>query len=128
MKHKIKKRSPRYQRSDIPYSDRLLMQRYDSVAMHRNEAASVALKLACVALNETEGLGFIRLTRFAKALRALINEYYSDTDVGEHHLNERLCQMGFVIRDGRLFVPVFREDTETTGEQLLDTERFEEVD
>lgn len=57
MKHKIKKRSPRYQRSDIPYSDRLLMQRYDSVAMHRNEAASVALKLACVALNETERLG-----------------------------------------------------------------------
>ena len=53
----MKRSNPRFQRSDIPYSDRLLMQKYDSIREHRDEAARNALHLACVALNDTEGLG-----------------------------------------------------------------------
>ena len=105
MKHKKKAFAPRYQRSDIPYADRLLIQRYDNVAQHRNDAAATALKLACVALNESEGLGLQRLTRFARTLRLLINEYYSDIEVGEAHLNKRLEQLGFIVsEDGRIFI------------------------
>lgn len=95
---------PRFQRSDIPYSDRLLIQRHESVAKHRNEAAATALKLACVALNESEGLGYQRLARFAKTLHGLIDEYYSDIEVGEAHLNKRLKQLGFIVVEGRVFV------------------------
>lgn len=104
MKHKKKQSKPRFQRSDIPYSDRLLIQRMNTLAEHRNDAAYTALKLGCVALNESEGLGLFRLTRFARTLRGLIDEYYSDTEVGEVHLNQRLSQMGFVVIDGHLFV------------------------
>lgn len=46
----------KFQRSDIPYKDRLLMQRHDNIRDHRDEAARVAMQLACVALNDTEGL------------------------------------------------------------------------
>lgn len=40
-------------RSDIPYAARLQMQKYQQIADHRNEAAMIALQVACVALNET---------------------------------------------------------------------------
>lgn len=121
MKHKTKNRKSRHQRSDIPYADRLLAQRYDSLREHRNDAAKTALKLACVALNETEGLGFVRLTRFARELRKLINEYYADPEVGEEHLNKRLEQLGFLVVDGKVMVLVEREQ-----EEALDTNKFEE--
>ena len=42
----------KFQRSDIPYKDRLLMQKHQSIAAHRDEAARVALQVACVALND----------------------------------------------------------------------------
>lgn len=52
-------------RSDIPYRDRLLMDKLATVAEHRDHAALVAMKIATVALNDTEGMGYIRLSRFA---------------------------------------------------------------
>lgn len=67
----------------------------------------------------------MRITRFARALRALINEYYSDMEVGEAHLNERLTQMGFIMIDERMMVPVEREGQEQ--EELLEAEKFEEA-
>ena len=92
----------KFQRSDIPYADRLLMQRYQMIAEHRNEAARVALQVACVALNDTEGLGYTRLSRFAKRLHELIQEYYEDPEVGNVHLMQRLEQLGFMIKDGKM--------------------------
>lgn len=127
MKNKTKNRKNRYQRSDIPYADRLLIERYDTVANHRNDAAATALKLACVALNETEGLGFVRLCRFARELRGLINEYYSDIEVGEAHLNERLASMGFIIMEGKLMVPVQKAEGQPE-EAVISGERFEEAE
>lgn len=85
----------KFQRSDIPYKDRLLMQRHDNIRDHRDEAARVAMQLACVALNDTEGLGCKRLAKFAHRVMELIQEYYSDPEVGEVHLHQRLRQLGF---------------------------------
>lgn len=89
-------------RTDIPYADRLLYQKFNTLKEHRDDAARTALKLGCVALNDTEGLGYLRLVRFAERLQQLTLEYYSDPEVQENHLNERLTQIGFVCRDGRL--------------------------
>lgn len=100
----MKRRNPRFQRSDIPYSDRLLMQKYDSIREHRDEAARNALHLACVALNDTEGLGLKRLSKFAQRLRELIQEFYSDPEVGQVHLEKRLRQLGFKIENGHMYV------------------------
>lgn len=90
-------------RTDIPLAQRMLMQKRETIAEHRNEAAMVALQVACVALNDTEGLGYQRLSRFAKRLQELIKEYYEDPDVGEAHLKRRLEQLGFIVKDGHMF-------------------------
>lgn len=97
-------------RSDIPYADRLLMQKRQNIADHRNDAAMIALQVACVALNDTEGLGYVRLSRFAKHLQELIAEYYADPDVGDAHLKTRLEQLGFIVKDGHMYCV---EDTQT---------------
>lgn len=93
----------KFQRSDIPYADRLLMEKHQKIADHRNEAARIAMMVACVALNDTEGLGFVRLSRFAMHFHELIQEYYSDTEVGDAHLKTRLEEMGFMVVDGKLY-------------------------
>ena len=111
----------RFGRSDIPYADRLLVERYQTIAEHRNEAARVAMQLACVALNDTEGLGLFRLTRFAKELHRLIEEYYSDIEVGHAHLMQRLKQLGFVVKDDRMFVLENGESGE-----VVNAKRFEQ--
>ena len=105
-----KSSKPKFQRSDIPYKDRLLMQKQKNIADHRNEAAMIALQVACVALNDTEGLGYTRLSRFAKRLQELIKEYYEDPEVGAAHLKTRLEQLGFIVKDGHMFCV---ENTET---------------
>ncbi len=92
----------KFQRSDIPYKDRLLMQRHDNIRDHRDEAARVAMQLACVALNDTEGLGCKLLAKFAHRVMELIQEYYSDPEVGEVHLHQRLRQLGVIVRDGHM--------------------------
>lgn len=89
-------------RSDIPYADRLLMEKYNTVREHRNDAARTALKIGCVALNNTEKLGYTRLVRFAIEQQKLTEEYYADPEVQEVHLNDRLRQIGFVMKDGKM--------------------------
>lgn len=91
-------------RSDIPYAVRIQMQRAQTIADHRNDAAMIAMQVACVALNDTEGLGYQRLSRFAKHFHELINEYYNDTEMGDVHLHKRLEQMGFLVKNGHMFV------------------------
>ena len=81
----------------LPYAQQLQKQKRAEIDAHREEAAQTALKLACVALNDTEGLGFHRLSRFAVHLMELVDEYYSDPELGESRLNRRLQQMGFEI-------------------------------
>lgn len=80
MAKKIKKRSTSIPRSDIPYKDRLLMNKYVTVAEHRDDAALLAMKIATVALNDTEGMGYFRLARFAKRQQELTEEYYADPE------------------------------------------------
>lgn len=93
----------KHQRSDIPYAQRLLMEKRATIAEHRNEAAMIALQIACVALNDTEGLGYKRLSVFAKRLQELVEEYYEDPEVGDAHLKARLEQLGFIVKDGHMF-------------------------
>ena len=66
-----KKTKPKFQRSDIPLKDRLLMNKFSTVAEHRDHAALTAMKIATVALNDTEGMGYMRLARFANTSRPL---------------------------------------------------------
>lgn len=54
----VKKTKPKFQRSDIPLKDRLLMNKFSTVAEHRDHAALTAMKIATVALNDTEGMGY----------------------------------------------------------------------
>ena len=99
----------KFQRSDIPMKDRLLMNKFATVAQHRDHAALTAMKIATVALNDTEGMGYFRLARFAKRQQKLTEEYYSDPEYMEEKLNQRLEQLGFKVRDGRLYGAVDEE-------------------
>lgn len=93
----------RFANSDIPYKDRLTMQRLNTIAQHRDDAARIALKIATVALNDTEGLGYTRLCRFAVHLQKLLEEYYADPEYQEVKLNQRLQSMGFLVENGRVY-------------------------
>lgn len=113
---------PKFERSDIPYADRLLMDKLNGTAAHRNDAASIAMKVACVALNDTEGLGYQRLSRFAKRLAVLLKEYYAQPDVEDQHLNERLTELGFLVRDGHMFCVENSETGEIVPVKMLDVQ------
>lgn len=112
-------RKQKFQRSDIPLKDRLLMNKFATVAQHRDHAALIAMKIATVALNDTEGMGYLRLARFAKRQQALTEEYYTDPDYQEEKLNQRLVQLGFKVVNGRLFGAV-DEDGNTVPTKLLE--------
>ena len=109
----------KFQRSDIPLKDRLLMNKFATVAEHRDHAALIAMKIATVALNDTEGMGYLRLARFAKRQQALTEEYYTDPDYQEEKLNQRLRQLGFKVVNGRLYGAV-DENGNTVPTKLLE--------
>ncbi len=109
----------RFARTDIPYADRLLMQQYRTTAAQRDDAAAKALKLALIALNNSEGMGYVRLARFADAFRSVCDEYYAERlEVGDAHIDARLEQMGFLVRDGHVYV-VEDDDGKLTGKGFL---------
>lgn len=83
--------------TSIPYAERLRMNKIKTIAEHRDDSAITTLKVACVALNDTEHLGFDRLVRFATHFQELISEYYKDPETEEVKLNERLQKIGFYI-------------------------------
>lgn len=87
-------------RTDIPYAQRLQLQRRAEIVANREEAARVSLQLSCIAPNDLEGMGYTRLCRFADRVKALIDEYYEDQEVGAAHMARRLEQMGFLMKDG----------------------------
>lgn len=101
--HAKHRKRQKYERSDIPYKDRLLMNQYANVADHRDHAARTALKIATVALNDTERMAYLRLARFAKRQQALTEVYYTDPVYQEAKLDERLEGMGFEVVNGRIF-------------------------
>lgn len=103
MPKKIKKKSKSIHRSDIPYKDRLMVNKFATIAQHRDNSALIAMKIAMVALNDTEGLGYLRLSRFARQQHALTEEFYSDPEYQETKLDERLRQLGFVVENGRIY-------------------------
>lgn len=109
-------------RSDIPYVQRKQMEKCATIKAHRDEAAAIALQVACVALNDTEGLGYLRLSRFAKRLQELIREYYEDPEVGAAHLKTRLEQLGFVVKDGRMYAVENSETGEVVPKKLLEVD------
>lgn len=117
-----KKTNPKFAGSDIPYAERLLMQKRQQISAHRNDAAMIALQVACVALNDTEGLGYTRLSRFAKRLQELIKEYYEDPEIGSAHLKTRLEQLGFIVKDGHMFGAENAETGEIVPTKLLQEE------
>ena len=103
MSKKIKAKSKGIQHSDIPYKDRLMVNKYASIAAHRDNAALIAMKIATVALNDTEGMGYLRLSRFAKRQHELTEEFYADPEYQEAKLDERLRQLGFLVENGRIY-------------------------
>ena len=117
-----KKRNHAPVRSDIPYVQRKQMEKYATIKGHRDEAAMIALQVACVALNDTEGLGYVRLSRFARRLKELIDEYYSDPEVGAAHLKTRLEQLGFIVKDGHMFAAENAQTGEVVPTKLLEQE------
>lgn len=107
------------QRTDIPYAERIQMQRRQEIAFNREQAARIVLQLACVALNDTEGLGYYRITRFAKRLNTLVNEYYDQPDVEDVHLKERLSQMGFLVEGDHIYAAERDSDGKVVPAKLL---------
>lgn len=103
MSKKIRKKQSGVARSDIPYKDRLMVNRFADIALHRDHSALVANKIGMVALNDTEGHGYLRLSRWAKRYNILNEEFYADPEYQEAKLDERLRKLGFLVEEGRVF-------------------------
>lgn len=87
----------------LPYADRLLLQKQQKIADERQDAAETVVKLVCLTLNEMEGWAFLRLSRFAVQLMENVKEFYSDRERMEYWVNKRFDDMGFIITpDGDL--------------------------
>ena len=99
-----KKRGP--ERSDVPYAKRLKQERLAAAVAHRDDAHLVELKLALVSLNETEGLGYVRLSRFAQRQQINRDKFYDDPDYEREKLDEAVRQLGFIVEEGRLVCAV----------------------
>lgn len=106
MAKKIKKHSRSIQRSDIPYAERLRGNKLATLAAHRDDAHLTELKIALVSLNESEGLGYVRLSRFAQVQQKNRDEYYSDPEYMSAKLDEAVRKLGFIVEDGRLICAV----------------------
>lgn len=121
MPKKIKKRHHSIQRSDIPYKDRLMVNKFATIAQHRDNSALIAMKIATVALNDTEKMGYQRLCRFARRQMELTEEFYSDPEYQEEKLDQRLRQLGFQVENGRLYCAVDDEGNTVPTSTLEET-------
>ena len=107
MSKKPKKKQNPMDRSDIPYAERLRMNKLVNIANHRDDAHLTELKIALVSLNETEGLlGYIRLSRFAQRQQENRDKFYEDPEYERVKLDQAVRQLGFVVEDGRLICAV----------------------
>lgn len=94
------------QRSDIPYVERLRINKLANIASHRDDAHLTELKLSLVSLNQSEGLGYVRLSRFAKIQQENREKFYSDPEYESIKLDQAVRQLGFVVEDGRIICAV----------------------
>lgn len=106
MARKSKNHSRSIPRSDIPYAERLRVNKLATLAAHRDDAHLTELKIALVSLNESEGLGYVRLSRFAQTQQKNRDEYYSDPEYMSAKLDEAVRKLGFIVEDGRLICAV----------------------
>lgn len=106
MASKTKKKTRHIERSDIPYAERLRMNKLAGIAAHRDDAHLTELKIALVSLNESEGLGYVRLSRFAKVQQKNRDAYYKDPEYESVKLDQAVRQLGFIVEDGRLICAV----------------------
>ena len=120
MSKKIKKKSNGIPRSDIPYAERLKLQKLAHIAEHRDDAHLVELKIALVSLNESEGMGYVRLSRFAQVQQRNRDEFYADPEYMRAKLDQAVRQLGFIVEDGRLICAV-----DDAG-KIVPTKRLEE--
>ena len=92
-----RKRKGTMRRSDIPYAQRLRMDQVAHIAAARDTAAKVTMFCHCIALHELHGIGYKRLVRYSLEFKKLIDEYYTDMDVGLHRARHRLESQGIPI-------------------------------
>ena len=107
-------------RTDVPYSQRMLHERDINIAYHREDAARAVMMLAMVALNDTEHMGYKRLLRFSQHLMPMVHEYYEDRERMHIHVKRRLEQIGFVVRGNEVFSKEMWEEIKR-GEEECDT-------
>jgi hypothetical protein len=99
----------KFGRSDIPFKDRLLLNKYTTIAEHRDHSASVVLRICAIRANRDLGLGYMRLAKFVRGCQKMITQYYEDPDYYEEKLNQGMEQLGFKVINGKIFVAVDEE-------------------
>jgi len=77
-------------------------------------------------LNNTEGMGYARMLRFADEVDQLTRLYYSDPEVQEKHLNDRLEQIGFRM-DGARMLGARDPDGKPVKIENLENQRMQEL-
>ncbi len=103
-------------RSDIPFAQRMRMQREAEIVNVRNKAAQVAMFCDAVALNEVEGIGYKQLVLYSLHFKGVVDEFYEDPEVGMAHAKKRMEQMGRPI-SGEFFM------ADPTGKSLRELEK-----
>lgn len=91
------RKPPAKVRSDIPFSQRLAMQRANDIAVGRNHAAKITMFCTSIALHEVKGIGYKRLVRYSLRFKAVVDEFYEDIELGMAHAKHRMEQMGMPI-------------------------------
>lgn len=89
-------------RSDIPFAQRLKLQRQAEIVAYREETARVTMFCNAVALHQVEGIGYKRLVKYSLHFKKINDEFYADPVVGMEHAKRRMEYMGMPI-SGELF-------------------------
>ncbi len=92
--HQRSDRSRIMGRSDIPYAERIALQRQSDIVASRNHAAKITMYCMSVAMYELYGVGYKRLVRFSLKFKECIDEFYDDPELSMAHAQKRLEQIG----------------------------------
>lgn len=111
-------------RSDIPFAQRMALQRKSDIAMNRDHAAKIAMYCLSVAMHDLEGIGYKRLIRFSYRHKKRIDDFYEDPDVSMDHAKRRLEQMGIII-SGEFYT--VDAEGQTKREQVIGNHRLQAV-
>ena len=89
-------------RSNIPYVQRMAIQRHEEIRANRDHSAQIAMFCTSVALHEIAGIGYKRLVKYSLHFKEIVDEFYEDPEVGMAHAKHRMEQFGMPI-SGELF-------------------------